>query len=285
MNRTKLSGVAILLCAASATQGALTINPTWGAGFNGADAASLSRKAVAEAAVGAWETRLAIAQVNYTVGITFRFEDLTGFGANLRGAAYGNTQMVANNLVTGTKLPTAGIVGINNQYNDWFWDPTPADNSEFTMNAPNWFGTAPVGSAARNKFDAYATILHEMGHVLGFMGTTGTWANMQPFTAYTDFANNLDGAFTTFTFDKINLGYEGGIMSPTWPTVAMSGPFHTNSNDRLMGDPGFGTSQRSLISGLDVDVICDAFNLCVPAPGTGGLVIALVTLGARRRRR
>lgn len=269
----------------STAHAALTINPTYGAGFNGADAASLARKAVAQAAVSSWTSHMSHTMVNYTVDITFRYEDLSGFGANLRGAMYANAQMAANHPVTGTKLPTAGTVGINDQYNDWFWDPTPADNSEFTMNTANFYGTAPAMSAANGKFDAYATILHEMGHVLGFSGATGTWANMEPFTTYTDFKNNLNAANTLFTFDTNNMGYEGGIMGPTYTTVAMAGPFHTASGTRLMGDPGFGTSERSLVSGLDVDMLCDAFNLCIPAPGTLVPVVAVLTVGLRRRRR
>lgn len=280
-----LAGLGIAMLAGSANA-ALTINPIWGAGFNGGDAASLSRKFVAQAAVGAWTTRMSHAMVNYTVDITFRYENLTPFGANLRGAAYDNTQMPANNMVTGTKLPTAGAVGINDQYNDWFWDPTPADNSEFTMDGTGWFGTAPVGSDAKNKFDAYATILHEMGHVLGFIGSSGNWANAKPFLGYTDFVNNLDNPVTTFTFDKIDMGYEGGINGPVYTTVAMKpGGHHTASATRLMGDPGFGFSQRSLISGLDVDMLCDAFNLCVPSPGAAAPFGVLLVVGLRRRRR
>jgi hypothetical protein len=36
------------------------------------------------------------------------------------------------------------------------------------------FGEAPGGSDAENKYDALTTLLHEMGHILGFSGGSGT---------------------------------------------------------------------------------------------------------------
>ena len=50
----------------------------------------------------------------------------------------------------------------------WFIDPTPADDSEFAnLVAPHTLA-AQAGSPAANRVDLLTTVMHELGHVLGY---------------------------------------------------------------------------------------------------------------------
>ncbi len=50
----------------------------------------------------------------------------------------------------------------------WFVDPTPGDNVEFAAAAGTNDLTAPPGTAASQRADLLTTVMHEMGHLLGY---------------------------------------------------------------------------------------------------------------------
>ncbi len=53
----------------------------------------------------------------------------------------------------------------------WFVDPTPEDDAEFTQVARSGSLVASRGSEAGDRVDLLTTVMHEMGHVLGYDDT------------------------------------------------------------------------------------------------------------------
>lgn len=53
----------------------------------------------------------------------------------------------------------------------WFIDPTPSDDAEFTSIDGSSSLTAMEGTAAANRVDLLTTVMHEMGHLLGYGDT------------------------------------------------------------------------------------------------------------------
>jgi hypothetical protein len=51
----------------------------------------------------------------------------------------------------------------------WYVDPTPTDDAEFTALTTSRTLTAPAGSAAADRADLLTTVMHELGHELGFV--------------------------------------------------------------------------------------------------------------------
>ena len=49
----------------------------------------------------------------------------------------------------------------------WFVNPTPGDDAEFSMLTPTDLVARPR-SAAANRADLLTTVMHEMGHILGY---------------------------------------------------------------------------------------------------------------------
>jgi hypothetical protein len=120
--------------------------------------------------------------------VTFWYADLTdgllGDHDNVTNDADGRE--IAGNI----KIDTQNAAGVPRNF---FFDPTPATNSEFTMaqmfwrdlsvtNRADWYiagsgmpqtfetsftGTAPAGSPAVNATDMLSLVFHEMGHALG----------------------------------------------------------------------------------------------------------------------
>lgn len=270
-------GAAALLVAASQASAALTINATYLSTFN----TDATWKATAKLAKAAWETALADTVVNYTVDVTFTDADLSGEGAGLIARMRDNTQMAANNATTGTKLPTAGVVEMNTKNIAFYMDDDVTNNDEnFVMGVT---GLVSQAQKAAKRFDGFSIMLHEIGHVLGYSGTTGMWNDAKPFTAYTDFANNIAGG--KFKFDYLTSGLEGSINGPItqWNTDT----FHMTAaaqSGRNMA-PTFGFGERRALTALDVESVCDAFRLCpVPTPGATTLFAGSGLLALRRRR-
>jgi hypothetical protein len=55
----------------------------------------------------------------------------------------------------------------------WFIDPTPRDNSEFTIRLPSGALAAAPSSPAYGRMDLLTTVLHEMGNAMGFVEDHG----------------------------------------------------------------------------------------------------------------
>ncbi|NEQ48475.1 MAG: PKD domain-containing protein [Leptolyngbya sp. SIOISBB] len=83
--------------------------------------------------------------------------------------------------------PIAGTILIDNDANGtgWFIDPTPLDNSEFRIQNSEFNLQATADSAAYGRYDLLTTLLHELGHLAGFI------------SGYTAFDQHVqDGSFT-----------------------------------------------------------------------------------------
>lgn len=269
--------VGAMFIPAGEASAALTINATYAGKFDTVPA----WKATAQLSKAAWEAALANTVVNYTVDITFTSADISGEGAGILARMRDNTQSAAANMTTGTKLPTAGVVEMNTKNVEFYFDDNVNNNDEgFVMGAT---GNVSQGLKILKQFDAFSVILHEIGHVVGYSGTTGTWNDMKPFTAYTDFANNIAGG--KFKFDYLTQGLEGSINGPItqWNTDT----FHMTAaaqSGRNMA-PTFGFGERRALTALDSESVCDAFRLCpVPTPGAAALFASAGILALRRRR-
>lgn len=275
--------VALLFLSAGSAQAALTINLTFGPGFNENTQTGAVRRNVANAAAANWMNAFNDTIVDYTVAITVNMNDLSSAGLN--GRMFGNAEGPLN-ATTNTRLPTSGTIELNSFLGGsrtMFFDPTPEEHSEFNMNGlrGNSNGTNPAALG----LDALSTLTHEIGHVLGFSGLTGTWAGVpdnQPFLGYTDYINNLNAARTVFTFDTLTSGGEGSINGPM--TTVNINAFHLNGSARIMASSR-PDGVRQLITPLEVDMLSDAFRLRIPTPGSAVIVASAVLMVSRRRRR
>ena len=267
---------AMVVAEGRATAG-LAINATYAGKFDSVP----DWKATAILAKRAWEVALANTVVDYTVDITFTSADISGEGAGILARMRDNTQTAAANMTTGTKLPKSGVCEMNTKDVTFYMDSIVDNNDEdFVMGAT---GNVSQLLKGLKQFDGFSVMLHEIGHILGYSGTTGMWNDGKPFTAYTDFANNLAGG--KFKFDYLTSGAEGSINGPT--TEWVTDTFHMTAaaqSGRNMA-PTFGFGERRALTGLDVDSICDAFHLCaVPTPGAATLLASAGILALRRRR-
>jgi hypothetical protein len=102
---------------------------------------------VAEA-IARWETGLGLEAETTLTGVKIEVVDLTG---EMLGEACGNTIRIDRD--------AAGY--------GWFVDATPHDDLEFLADASGTL-TARNGSAAKDRADLLTTVMHEMGHMLGF---------------------------------------------------------------------------------------------------------------------
>ena len=72
---------------------------------------------------------------------------------------------------TNQGIPNGGKILIDHNANEvgWFIDPTPLDHSEFTQTLADTALLAAADSEAYGKYDLLTAILHEMGHLAGFI--------------------------------------------------------------------------------------------------------------------
>jgi len=54
----------------------------------------------------------------------------------------------------------------------WFVDPTPSDDAEFVKVLGSDSLAAQKGTSAATRVDLLTTVMHEMGHVLGYDDTS-----------------------------------------------------------------------------------------------------------------
>ena len=80
-------------------------------------------------------------------------------------------------------VPTKALISFNNQYNNWFLDPTPYNSEEYKaflqdgdingINSKRLAQAKSMSSASEN-YDLLSVVMHEIGHALGFaIGSPG----------------------------------------------------------------------------------------------------------------
>lgn len=121
-------------------------------------------------------------------------------------------------------------------FTDWFVDPTPEVNEEYQPGGSPGHLEARTGSPAAGRWDFLSTALHEVGHAVGF------------------------GA----SFDRFASRVVTEQAGPTYFGDGFSMPLgdagHVDDRHDLMGLPGYQPGERSLISGLDLQVLNDAYD-------------------------
>jgi DNA/RNA endonuclease G (NUC1) len=115
--------------------------------------------------------------------------------------------------------PNGGTLLIDHNANDigWYIDPTPLDHSEFTTTLTDTAFRATPSSPAAGRYDLLTTILHEMGHLSGFISGYSAFDNhIQTLNGSRSFIR--DNISATLTPDGSHLDpklYPYDLMNPT----------------------------------------------------------------------
>lgn len=180
---------------------------------------------------------------------------------------------IADSGITGKNSgkPTAGFIRIDNVGTTHYIDPTAGDDAEFTTITNAFTGFAPgiVGT------DFYATVLHELGHLLGFTTFGGLLIdNFLTDTGIQDpqtsdagnlFALNLGGGPIEATITEADSSHlwEGPGNAQT---NAAGLPWH---KDVLMNSGrDIERNERNLISDLEATILRDVYGYTVTMPST-----------------
>ena len=226
-NQTKLNvgivcGCCVLSWAVQAQAANLTITPNF-TGFTQAE------QDVINASASMWESLLSVPEAR-TVTLNFDKEVLTD--------ALGVTRNITMDVLGN---PTGADIAVKSDIS-FFVDPTPFDNNEFTLSGEDgpYHFNANIAGPADGKEDFLSLVSHEIGHALGW------GAGFDRFN--TRLIEDLGNGSVTY-FGEAPLQF------------AMTNDFvHPIHDFDLMGDVGFGNSERSLISALDTTALDDAFD-------------------------
>jgi len=247
--------------------------------------------AIAEAAALYWETALsassAPADVDFSITITVSW----GTPGVPTASATGGHGLVFPPFPGGTYSGTGTIV-FNTSGHDFWMDPTPLDNSEWTgsvvetsadlgggsMVVGRVFDTPTAGPSGEE--DALTVMLHEMGHALGYLDF-GTGIDPYGLAVGTDGDIDVDG--TSYPHSGATLP----ITSGHWTTggslddSAMEGTFLVGTRVLLSAADILGMAEFHGFTAEDIDTSPSV----VPEPSSLVLTgLAVVGIAWRKRR-
>jgi hypothetical protein len=301
---------------ASAAQAAL-INLSYPSDPRSTGSFSTAEQAVFNQAANEWQTALpgpgtvSVVVIKSNPSAVPQLAGLTGFATDYAGS-------LGFDPTSGRQLgnPVAGTILINDAVS-FFVDPTPAGDSEYQSvpGAPPTYLWTTSGPA-HLQTDLLSTMIHEIGHVLGFTSSYESfWLNVmaspnigdagRPAYAFVNppsigdpaldyLANPADpmflvngGVFLIRPGQELEALVNQGVASHT---DAAGGPGLAAGYfpfDAL--NPGLALSERRHVSFADADILCDAFGApcgtVIPEPSTLLLVVgSLVALSILRIR-
>jgi len=212
------------------------------------------------AAVDLWETALPTNNINLKIPVKL--------STNFSEFESGLTTYEKKDNTSG--FITEALIEFNN-FDQWFFDPTPNENSEFDMKSSELntnsattdkvnsgrFGDA-ILDAAKNVWDFLSVAVHEIGHALGI------GFNASDPAEYVLYENEV-------TNDDINIDPIFAMLFPNnqLPVLDIpvagshfdgSGPNNIFDNT-LLADPGFQRGMRSNPSDLDILAVGSVYNL------------------------
>lgn len=239
--------------------------------------------------------------VSWSHAVTFRLGDLTPFMAD------GTSLITAEDA---NKRTTASEITLDTSANSRFYlDPTPANNSEWTMMPKTAMlggttvnvgrkGTAVTGGPADGRTDILTLIIHETAHSLGLADGSDLFSALVGPSSPTNTAGDANAR--TMTLPTALTGYASSYALPFRAsaghisTAAAGGIFA----EAVTSEPGFGEGDRALLSDVEIHALC-LVNGCtaaqvtlnpsinaIPEPGTWLMMalgaVALLPVARRR---
>lgn len=208
----------------------------WANRLGAGDTFTPAERAVVDRAIQLWHDRIAVLnndQGGITVNVT---------GGSTSSVHLGGLLGQAGSETNAAGMPVSGMIAIDATANGkgWYTDPNPADNAEF----PN-AATATHLTGGPEGEDLLTVAVHELGHVLGFVGFSfggsSRWSNHLspgPGNGYT--YHGANGLTAVFDADGQHLS--------------------TSSNPNDLMNAAQTTGERFLISDLDLALLVDAYG-------------------------